>query len=355
MLRQFLYDGFNRDEQDRRVFDGLFVHLAGGARGSFNHRFAQASRASWNYLYPNAIFPFSDATQTDPHSGQSDGLFSHVEAEHLPRIIYTNSSNEYWRGTAALTHVSIDGNRDLVLPDNTRSYLLAGTQHVPAAFPPEGGNGQLAPNPNNYRWFLRALLARLDLWTQDLRPPPPSAVPRLSDGTLVDRGGIAFPALPGVVVPEQVLTPHQIDFGADFAQTGVITIEPPIQGANYPLLLPQVDSDGNELAGLRTAAVAVPLGTYTGWNLYDARVGPPTEMIDLQGAFIPLAPTSAIRLDGDTRPAINERFANRDEYLGRVSAHGLELVEGGYLLQDDMAGYLLEADAYWRFATGDSP
>jgi Alpha/beta hydrolase domain len=43
-LRKFLYDGFNADEQGRRVFDGLWAHVAGAGRGSFNHRFAQPSR-----------------------------------------------------------------------------------------------------------------------------------------------------------------------------------------------------------------------------------------------------------------------------------------------------------------------
>src|SRR5690606_1455886 len=115
MLRQFVYDGFNADEASRRVFDGLHIHIAGGALGSFNHRFAQASRASGSFLYPDAIFPFSDALQTDPFSGRRDGLLAGVMPAHQPKIVYTNSSNEYWRGSAALPHVTIHGRRDLDL------------------------------------------------------------------------------------------------------------------------------------------------------------------------------------------------------------------------------------------------
>jgi len=351
MLRQFLYDGFNADEASRRVFDGVHAHIAGGARGSFNHRFAQASRASWSFLYPNAIFPFSDAEQTDPNTGRRDGLLAGIAPEHQPKTIYTNSSNEYWRGSAALTHVTIDGSRDLELPANVRSYLLAGTQHTPAGFPPGGGDGQLAPNPNEYRWFLRALLIALDRWTQELAAPPPSVLPRLADGTLVPRDAIAFPALPAVSVPADVRPVRHIDYGSRFAATGVIEREPPATGAAFPLLLPQVDADGNEIAGLRSPAVAVPLATYTGWNLYHSLVGPSSEMVPLLGSFIPFAPTAEIRLDGDGRAAINERYADRNDYLGRVTAHTLGLIESDYVLADDLAAIAKEALDLWHYAT----
>jgi len=145
-----------------------------------------------------------------------------------------------------------------------------------------------------------------------------------------------------------------IDFGPDFRETGVIAKEPPDAGPAYPLLLPQVDADGNEIAGLRSPAVAVPLATYTGWNLYDARVGPPDEMVSLVGAFIPRAPTAAIRLDGDGRPAIDERYADRNDYLGRVTAHALALIDSGYLRAEDLAPLVEEALAMWRYTTDES-
>ncbi len=149
VLRTFIYEGFNADERDRRVFDGVLAHIAGGARGGFNTRFAQPSRSSSSYLYPNELFPFSDAAQTDPVIEIRDGLLERLEPKFVPRIFYTNSSNEYWRGSAALTHVTPDGRRDFPPPqDTTRIYLFAGTQHGPAAFPPRVGSGRLADNPN---------------------------------------------------------------------------------------------------------------------------------------------------------------------------------------------------------------
>ncbi|HET7839969.1 MAG TPA: alpha/beta hydrolase domain-containing protein [Terriglobia bacterium] len=43
-LRDFLYQGFNADEQGAMALDGVLAHVAGAGRGSFNYRFAQPSR-----------------------------------------------------------------------------------------------------------------------------------------------------------------------------------------------------------------------------------------------------------------------------------------------------------------------
>jgi hypothetical protein len=99
-LRTFLYYGFNQDEQHRRVFDGVWAHVAGAGRGSFNHRFAQPSRDGqtyMNFFYPTDIYPFSDLDQADPETGLDEGLLTRATRAHVvPRIFYTNSSHEYW-------------------------------------------------------------------------------------------------------------------------------------------------------------------------------------------------------------------------------------------------------------------
>src|SRR5262249_13243729 len=62
-LRHFLYQGFNEDEHGLRVFDGVFDQVGGAGRGSFNHRFGQASRDAlqfFNILFPVDLFPFPD-------------------------------------------------------------------------------------------------------------------------------------------------------------------------------------------------------------------------------------------------------------------------------------------------------
>ena len=150
-LRTYLYYGFNRDEGNRKVFDGVMAHVAGAGRGSFNHRFAQPSRDGHpflNFFYPTDIFPFTDAAETDPETGLTDGLLTHAGASALlPKIFYTNSSYEYWGRAASLIHTTIDGLKDAPVMDNVRIYLFSGGQHGPGAFPPVQTSGQQRSNP----------------------------------------------------------------------------------------------------------------------------------------------------------------------------------------------------------------
>ena len=110
-LREFLYLGLNEDEQQRPVFDGLLVHIAGGKRGGdFNQRFGQPSSSS----RMSDLFPFHDTAQTDPATGRTDGLLDRLAAcNRLPKVFFTNSSTEYWRGDASLIHTSAEGEQDL--------------------------------------------------------------------------------------------------------------------------------------------------------------------------------------------------------------------------------------------------
>ena len=137
-LRTFLYHGFNADEQSRRAFDGVMAHVAGGGRGSFNHRFAQPSRDGHpflNKLYPSDIFPFTDVVQHDPETDMRGGLLAGIQPGHMPKVFYTNSSYEYWGRAASLIHTSLDGTADAPLLDNVRIYSFAGGQHGPGRFP----------------------------------------------------------------------------------------------------------------------------------------------------------------------------------------------------------------------------
>lgn len=343
LLRTWLYDGFNGDEQGRRVFDGVIAHIAGAARGSFNVRFAQPSRAPGGaFDYPNRLFPFADDVQTDSITGSTDGLLAHMGPETMPRVFHTNSSTEYWRSVAALAHTTPDGKQDLPLPDNSRIYHFAGTQHGPALFPPPPGDDGHLGNPNDYDWFLRSLLLRMDRWIVDEAPPPPSRYPTLDEGTLVSYEQLHFPNVPGLDVLEELSILRALDFGPELSTKGIITREPPDLGPAYPFLVPQVDGSGNEIGGLRSPDIAVPLGTYTGWL--------PGNPVSGAGVYAPFARTRAEReANGDPRPSIEERYGDREQYIRLFLDAAAPLVHEGYLRADDMGEILSSALRHWHY------
>ena len=355
-LRTYLYYGFNEDEQNRKVFDGVMAHVAGGGRGSFNLRFSQPSRDGHPFLnkfYPTDIFPFTDTVQTDPQTGEKDGLLLRVKPELTPKIFYTNSSYEYWGRAASLTHTSLDGRADAPVPDTTRIYVFAGGQHGPAPFPPRRSIGQQLNNPNDYRWSMRALLVAMNKWITDGVTPPASRHPRIEDKTLVQIEGLKFPALSGVAKPTEAHKAYRVFYGLEFASKGIVSIDPPESNGSFATLVPQVDNDGNELAGVKMPEISVPLATYTGWNLFNSEAGPTSLLSSMQGAYIPLPRTRADReRHKDPRPSIEERYENRERYLARVSAAARELVQQRYLLEDDVANVVRRAEVHWELLVG---
>jgi hypothetical protein len=203
-------------------------------------------------------------------------------------------------------------------------------------------------NPNDYRWSMRSLVLSMDRWIKDGVEPPPSRYPLVADKTLVTLENLQFPALPGVQKPKELHKAYRVFYGEDFASKGVIAVDPPEVNGAFPLLVPQVDRDGNELAGLKMPEVSVPLATYTGWNLFNAESGPTHLLSSMQGSYIPLARTRAEReRTNDPRPSIEERYQNRDQYLGLVSTAAKALVQGGYLLQEDVSAIVEHAGRQW--------
>ena len=358
-LRTYLYYGFNRDEGNRKVFDGVMAHVAGAGRGSFNHRFAQPSRDGHPYLnffYPTDIFPFTDVEQKDPETGATDGLLTHAGSpELLPKVFYTNSEYEYWGRAASLIHTTVDGSADAPLMDNVRIYLLSAGQHGPAAFPPAQTIGQQTNNPLDYRWAMKALLVAMDKWTATGTPPPPSRYPRVSDGTLVPPAQLKFPKVPGVTATTAVHRAYRVDYGPRFATEGVVTLEPPKIGTAFPILVPQVDADGNGIAGIRMPELAAPLATYTGWNLFNDRSGPTAVLSSMQGSYVPLPRSGADRArTGDPRATIDDRYRNKDHYVGLVTKAALDLIDQGYLLAEDLAVVVKNAARHWDYMSSST-
>ena len=360
LLRAFLHYRLNEDEGKRKVFDGIIAHVAGGGRGSFNLRFAQPSRDGqpfMNFHYPTDIFPFSNAVQKDPDTGLEDGILARYRGkeEFVPKIFYTNSAYEYWGRAASQIHTTLDAKLDLDPGPDTRIYQFAGTQHGTGAWPPQRTIGQQYANPNNIRPGMRALLLAMDAWVRDGVEPPASRYGRVSAKTLVRPEELAFPAIPGVSVEpvkHSSITQQafRADYGPRFISESIVDKEPPVLGKPFPLLVPQVNADGNEITGIRLPDVAVPLATYTGWNLFNEKSGPPAILSNMVGSYIPFPRTRAeAQRRGDPRKPIEERYRSREEYLGKVSEACRELVSDRLMLPEDVLGVLDRAASQWNW------
>lgn len=349
-LREMMYWDFNADERGRKVFDGVIPHVSGSGLGSFNHRFAQPTRHAAqhdHHDYPPDRFPFGYGTQTDPLSGLTEGILARsVSSGSVPFIMHTQSSSEYWNRSGSLVHTDPLGTRDAEIPGNVRLYFFGGTQHGPSGFTTATGDGQTAPNPADYKPFLRALLLALDRWAKDGTKPPPSVYPKISDGTLVPftRNATRFPAIPGIRYPGVIQQPSYLDFGPRWQDERIVDNQPPIPRGDYRVLVPRSGPDGNELGCLSPPEVAVPIATYTSWRLHSAEDGAKggaeggaaDQLYSLSGSYIPFPVTRAEReKTADPRQSLEERYGTLEKYLGQLEAQCRKYEKAGYLLEDD--------------------
>jgi hypothetical protein len=352
LLREFVRDGFNADERGRAVFDGLMISSAGAGVGSFNHRFAmpeQSGNSVQSVLRPVDIPPFTD-----------DGLLAKATAAHVvPKIFYTFTSGDYWARAGSLTHTTDDGRKDVALAPTSRSYFLAGTADFPGPIPLTKKTFvetfQHYMNFAEHRWVTRALLMDLDAWTRNAGEPPPSRYPEISKGELVALKDVHFPAVRSFTFAPYVPPVWRMDFGELFATSGVISIEPPRLGRPYQLLVPQVNRDGNDVSGIRTPEVAVPLGTHTGWNFTIPEYRDLQYLGGLVGGFEPFALTKAERdAAGDTRLSIAERYMGQADYLDKIKQAADDLVGQRFLRREDVPAVLRRAEQVWNLvmATG---
>jgi hypothetical protein len=350
-LREFVRDGFNADERGRAAFDGLMISSAGAGGGSFNHRFAmpgQAGNSVLSVLRPVDLPPFTD-----------EGLLAKARAASVtPKIFYTFSSTEYWARAGSLTHTSDDGLADAPLAGTSRLYFLAGTPHSMGGLPLSKGRDQYRQFVNfaEQRWVTRALLVELDAWTRGDGEPPSSQFPAIAKGELVPLESVHFPKVPSFPFTTYMPRVWRMDYGPQYATARVITIEPPQTGEPYRVLVPQVDADGNDVAGIRLPEVAVPLGTYTGWNVTIPQLSELRYLSGLVGGFEPFARTREQRLaNGDSRLSIAERYSGRQEYLDKVRRAANDLVRQRFLRADDVPAVLQSAERMWSAVVPGEP
>jgi len=147
------------------------------------------------------------------------------------------------------------------------------------------------------------------------------------------------------------MTTYRLDFGPEWSH-GIVSKEPPGIGKAFVSRVPAVDEAGNDRAGIRLPEIAVPLATHTGWNYRKASIGAPDRLASEIGSYLPLPRTRADReRTGDSRKSIAERYANKDEYLGRISVAAIALVNDGFLLGEDLPAVIERARAHYEWAT----
>jgi Alpha/beta hydrolase domain len=358
-LRDFLYQGFNADEEGRIALDGVLAHVAGAGRGSFNYRFAQPSRDAQptsSVFFPTDIFPFTDLPEKDPISGETGGLLDRAVADKaVPKIFFSNTSYEYWGRAAALIHVTADGKHDAPISENVRIYHFTGLQHFSGPFPPEKGKGDLlgqqpqSPLPVQYFW--RAMIANIDAWVRSNTLPPASSYPKIADGILVPLREYAMPVIPGVNRPHEANEAWHLDFGPHW-RDGILSVQPPKVSEPFPVFVPQVDTDGNERDGVRLPEITVPLATYTGWNLRDSSIGAPDQRVSFEASYIPFPKTAADRQKiGDPRKSVAERYTDREDYMARYNHAVDDLVKQRWILPEDRDAFLHRGEQEWSEAT----
>ena len=341
-IRHMLYLGLDEDAQGRMVFDGIMPHVAGGRRGEFNLRFGQPSLNMG--AGAGSLPPFNDEAE-----------FARLAKRgKTPRIIATNSTPEYWRGDASLTHTDIEGAKDVEPAPFVRSYLFAGTQHTPGALPPLAANsstGDRGYHPFNvvdYSPLLRSALVNLDRWVSEGVEPPASAVPRLDKGTAVEAESLApfYASIPGVRFPDRVPHTPRLDFGPDI-ERGIPAYPPKVSGA-YRTYVSAVDKDGNEVAGIRPIELQAPLATFTGWNTRHPDTGGAGDIMSMNGSTLRFPLTQAERVaKKDPRASVAERYASKAAYLEKVREATRAMISERHVLAEDLETIVERAGKRW--------
>ena len=214
---------------------------------------------------------------------------------------------------------------------------------------PRGSPYQHFTNFAQQRWVSRALLLDLDAWAANKSEPPSSQYPSVEKGELVALKDVHFPKVPSFPFATYMPQVWRMDYGSEYGTTKVITIDPPRIEMPYLILVPQVNADGNDVAGIRLPEVAAPLGTYTGWNITIPQLSELRYLSGLVGAFEPFPLTKEQReQSGDARLSVAERYTGRQDYLDRVKRAADDLVRQRFMLAADVPAVVQRAEQIWN-------
>lgn len=353
-LRSFVHLGFNAGEDKARVFDGIHSNIA-ARQLPLNLRFGVPGGAAQPYE-PGSEGALWWSTYDDKARklGKGSLLDRCTKAGTCPKVIETLGSAEFWALRASPMFVGTDALADIPLPANVRRYYFPSVTHGGSwtgGFPAKGEaipvNCTLPGNPASTAPLARVAMRGLIDWVAKGKEPPASRYPTLANGDLVQpsAAAIGWPAIPGAPLPDGKLNPLPTqDFGKTFLArdvSGIPARQPPAIGAEIPQLVPRVDKDGNETAGVLPIQLMVPTGTFTGWNV-QARGYGAGGSCGLAGGFIPFAKTRAERMaKGDPRPSLQERYGTHQGFVSKVLQAIAQQQKEGWLLPDD-AGRIYE-------------
>ncbi len=339
-LRDFLYQGFNEDEQSKMVFDGLIPDVAGSRKTWVNFRFAQPGQYSQEHeahLQPGDQFPFTYGVITDHLTGKTDGILKRcLESNTCPKIFHTDTATEFWQARSSLVVTDTTG-KDIKLPNNVRAYLMASTPHSEGfgEDPYQLKYCQHLANPLQNGGPMRALLHALDLWVSEGVAPPDSEFPSHKDGTLapLDQKIVGYPSIPGVSFPDVINGLRVTDYSTN----------PPTEGKSYPVFIPKVDEDGNDIAGIHLPDVSVPIATYMGWNLGGEGFAKGS-LCSVIGSAIPFPLTKTEKESTeDSRLSIEERYPTHEYYVQKIKEATESLLKKRFLLEEDKDLYIKRA------------
>lgn len=365
-LKSLVHLGFNADEEKRIVFDGINPNIA-ARQVPLNIRFSVPGGAA------RPFEPGSEGTlwwgrynDTARGRGTSSLLDRCTATNTCPKVIETFGSAEFWGLRMAPGLSGTKADTDIPLPDNVRRYYFPSVTHggswtggFPLKGDPVPAGCLLAGNPNPMLPELRMSHRYLVDWVKGISTPPPSVYPTLANGDLVEpkAAALGWPQIPDAPTPEGKLNPlPQQDFGKTLKVndlSGRITKLPPYIGAHIPQLVPRVDGDGNEISGVRSVQLMVPLGSYLGWNV-QAEGFSKGEGCGFAGGYIPFARTKSEReKNGDPRPSLEERYKDKAGFIARVQEAILKHQSDGWLSAADAAQILKQAENANLFADGN--